>query len=44
MYLRFARALRDGTGVEPGFAHGVRRHLLIDAIERSSDSGRPVTL
>ena len=44
LYLRMADAIRDGTPVEPDFDLGVRRHRLIDAIERSSDTGRPVRI
>ncbi len=44
LYLRMARAIRDGSGVEPDFAVALNRHLLIDAIERSSAEGRSTTL
>lgn len=44
LYLRMARAIRDGGAVEPGFDVALDRHRLIDAIQRSSDEGRTVTL
>jgi predicted dehydrogenase len=44
MYLRMADAIRTGVSVEPDFELAVRRHRLIDAIERSSDEGRPVKI
>ena len=34
--------LRDGTAVAPGFADAVRRHRLLDAIQRSAAAGRRV--
>ncbi len=39
LYARFARDLRDGTGVVPGFDHALTRHRLIDAIHRSAADG-----
>ena len=44
LYLRMARAIRTGGQVEPDFAVAVKRHRLIDAIQRSSDEGRTMTL
>ena len=44
LYLRMARAIRDGGAVEPDFDVALNRHRLIDAIQRSSDEGRTVTL
>ena len=41
-YARLARALATGERFEPDFAHAVRRHTLIAAIERSSAEGRAV--
>ena len=39
LYQRLARAIRDDTPVDPDFDVAVRRHRLIDAIERASDEG-----
>jgi predicted dehydrogenase len=44
LYLRMARAMRDDTPVAPDFDLAVWRHRLIDAVQRSSDEGRPVRL
>jgi predicted dehydrogenase len=44
LYLRMARAIREGTRVEPDFDVAVQRHRLIDAIQQSSDEGRVVAL
>ncbi len=44
LYLRMARAIRNGTGVEPDFDVAVKRHRLIDAIQRSSDEGRTIAI
>jgi len=44
LYLRMARAIRDGGEVEPDFGVALNRHRLIDAIQRSSDEGRTVTV
>jgi predicted dehydrogenase len=44
LYLRMARAIRVGGQVEPDFELAVKRHRLIDAIQRSSDEGRTMTL
>lgn len=41
-YARLARAMSAGDRFEPDFAHAVRRHALIAAIERSSAEGRTV--
>ena len=43
-YARLAQAMASGEGYEPGFAHAVKRHALIAAIERSSSEGRTVRL
>jgi predicted dehydrogenase len=40
LYLRMAKAIREGTAVEPDFDLALKRHRLIDAIERSSAEGR----
>ena len=44
LYLRMARAIRYGGQVEPDFELAVKRHRLIDAIQRSSDEGRTIAL
>ncbi|MEO8751566.1 MAG: Gfo/Idh/MocA family oxidoreductase [Casimicrobiaceae bacterium] len=44
LYLRMARAIRDGTAVAPDFEVALNRHRLIDAIQRSSDEGRAIAL
>jgi len=44
LYLRMAEAIRNGGSVEPDFDLAVRRHRLIDAVQRSSDEGRPVKI
>ena len=41
-YARLARAVAAGERFEPDFAHAVRRHALLRAIERSSAEGRAV--
>jgi predicted dehydrogenase len=41
-YMRLARAMAAGERFEPDFAHAVKRHELIAAIERSSAEGRTV--
>lgn len=38
-YARLARALAAGQAYQPDFAHAVRRHKLIDAIEQSAAEG-----
>ncbi|MCC6178582.1 MAG: Gfo/Idh/MocA family oxidoreductase [Chloroflexi bacterium] len=38
-YARLARAMETGQPFEPDFAHAVRRHALIAAIERSAADG-----
>ena len=43
-YARAADALRGGKSFEADFNLAVKRHQLIDAIERASASGRSVTL
>ena len=39
MWVRFAEAIRTGKPVEPDFDHAVRRHRMLDAIRRASESG-----
>ncbi|MFN8526236.1 MAG: Gfo/Idh/MocA family oxidoreductase [Chloroflexota bacterium] len=41
-YARLARAMRGGEPYQPDFAHAVKRHALISAIERSSAEGRAI--
>ena len=41
-YARLATAIAAGEPFEPDFAHAVKRHALIAAIERSSAEGRSV--
>lgn len=43
-YAAFARAIRSGTMPAPDFAYAARRKLLLDAVKRSSDEGRTITL
>jgi predicted dehydrogenase len=43
-YVRSAEALRGGQAFEVDFDLAVRRHKLIDAIERSSATGRSITV
>jgi predicted dehydrogenase len=43
-YARAADALRGGGPFDVDFDLAVRRHKLIDAIERSAETGRSVTL
>jgi predicted dehydrogenase len=40
MWVNFAKAIRSGAAVEPDFDHGVRRHRLLDAISRASETGQ----
>jgi predicted dehydrogenase len=43
-YARFARAVEANQPFEPDFAHAVKRHKLIAAIEQSAAGGRTVAL
>jgi predicted dehydrogenase len=43
-YARLALAIRSGQPFSPDFAHAVKRHKLIAAIERSAAQGRVVRL
>jgi predicted dehydrogenase len=43
-YVRFANDLRDGTRTRPDFDDAVKRHEMVDAIERSAETGQRVTL
>jgi predicted dehydrogenase len=40
MWVKFAEAIRTGTPVEPDFDHAVRRHRMLDAIVRASQTGQ----
>ena len=42
LYRRLARAIGDGGQAEPDFDLAVKRHRLLDAIQRSSDQGTKV--
>jgi predicted dehydrogenase len=39
MWVRFAEAIRTDTRIEPDFDSAVRRHRLLDAIVRASETG-----
>lgn len=43
-YARIAAAIREGEPFEPGFDDALELHKLLDALQRSSDSGRAVKL
>ena len=43
-YVRFAEAMRSGAAPPPDFDHAVVRHALIDAMERSHQSGTAIRL
>lgn len=40
MWANFAKAIRGGAPVEPDFDHAVRRHRMLDAILRASETGQ----
>jgi predicted dehydrogenase len=40
MWVRFAESIRSGTRVEPDFDFAVRRHRMLDAIRRASETGQ----
>lgn len=40
MWVNFAEAIRTGARVEPDFDHAVRRHRMLDAIVRASETGQ----
>ena len=44
MYHRFAQAIRSGGSVHPNFDTAVDLHRLLDAIQKSSDEGREVSV
>ena len=39
MWVKFAEAIRTGKRIEPDFDSAVRRHRMLDAIRRASDTG-----
>lgn len=43
-YARLARAMAEGKPFDPGFAHAVKAHRLVSALEQSSDAGSAVGL
>lgn len=44
MWVQFANAIRGTGAVESDFDHAVRRHRLLDAIRRASDTGQRQTV
>jgi predicted dehydrogenase len=44
LYAKFAKSIRDGIPMSPGFDAAVRRHRLLDAIIRASDTGQKQVL
>jgi predicted dehydrogenase len=40
MWVNFTKAIRAGQSVEPDFDHAVRRHRMLDAIVRASETGQ----
>ena len=40
MWVKFAEAIRTGSKVEPDFDDAVRRHRMLDTIERASQTGQ----
>ena len=40
MWVKFAEAIRTGTRIEPDFDFAVRRHKMLDAIVRASETGQ----
>ena len=44
MYSRLAGAIREGKAADPDFDLAVKRHRLLDAIERASDQGAGVSV
>jgi predicted dehydrogenase len=40
MWVNFSQAIRSGKNVEPDFDFAVRRHRMLDAIRRASDTGQ----
>jgi len=44
MWVKFAESIRTGARVEANFDHAVRRHRMLDAIVRASESGQRQTV
>ncbi len=44
LFSRLARAIRDGSPVDPDFEAAVTRHRLLDAVKAASETGRTQTL
>ena len=40
MWANFAKAIRENKRIEPDFDSAVRRHRMLDAIQRASQSGQ----
>lgn len=40
MWVNFAKAIRAGSNIEPDFDHAVRRHRMLDAVVRASQTGQ----
>jgi predicted dehydrogenase len=40
MWVKFAEAIRTGTRIEPDFDSAVKRHRMLDAISRASETGQ----
>ncbi len=40
MWVKFAEAIRTNTRIEPDFDFAVRRHRMLDAIVRASETGQ----
>jgi predicted dehydrogenase len=40
MWVKFAEAIRSGARIESDFDHAVRRHRMLDAIRRASETGQ----
>jgi len=43
-YVRLARAMAEGKPFDPGFAHAVKVHKLLEALEQSAATGTAVSL
>jgi hypothetical protein len=39
MYMRMAEGIREGESVSPDFDVAVKRHQLLDVIQKASDTG-----